>query len=101
LAWRTVVWAIEQGGRKVYDAVRTAFDQTLAPSLMDGACSDQGEAADALASHGSPSRATQRAVQNMVAKGIVLPIAASLATLLDNDRVPTVITPLIDAVPVG
>src|SRR6185503_14191984 len=46
LAWRTVAWAIHQGGPDVADAVRTAFTDAVRPYL-DEVRDQPSEAADA------------------------------------------------------
>jgi hypothetical protein len=82
LAWRTVVWAIERGGHDVYAAVRAAFDEVLAPYLANAGRHDGEEVDDELRAHGRASPATIRRVQEVVAREVVAPIAASLSTLV-------------------
>jgi len=89
LAWRTVVWAIERGGQSVYDAVRAAFDEAVAPYADDARHPDDDAIDDLLASHGRAAKAAIRRAQAAVVHEIVRPIAASLSTLIaaKNDTV--------------
>jgi hypothetical protein len=78
LAWRTVAWAIDQGGDDVRRAVRAAFDQALSRDLADtmgDACVSGGEA---LRAHGYADAADMQRVRAVVARDVLKPVCATL-----------------------
>ena len=82
LAWRTVIWAIEQGGWAVYEAVRVAFAEAAAPYLSDLSPVEGSDTSPALAAHGRLAAAAARRVERSAAREIVVPLAAALESLV-------------------
>jgi hypothetical protein len=85
LAWRTVAWAVQAGGREVRTAVAQALSQALAGSL-GAARHGSGPVAAApgsetLAAHGHLDRAAVAAVTASAMADIVAPAARTLFQL--------------------
>ncbi|MET0594661.1 MAG: ferritin-like domain-containing protein [Polyangiaceae bacterium] len=89
LAWRTVVWAIERGGSRVYDAVRAEFDSIIARHGSPRSCDRDSELDEALCDHGLASSATLRRAEWTVVREIVVPIAAQLTNVVREKLRPT------------
>jgi hypothetical protein len=78
LAWRTVAWAIEQGGDRVREAVRAALDDAMGRDFAEtvgGACASPDEA---LVAHGYADAASMRRIKKVVARDVLKPICATL-----------------------
>jgi len=78
LAWRTVAWAIDQGGDNVRRAVRAAFDDALCRALAEtvgDACVSTDEA---LRAHGYADAADMQRIGKVVARDVLQPVCATL-----------------------
>ncbi len=80
LAWKTVAWAIHQGGPAVHRAVQAAFLAVLA-SADEGAYTDTPTPSPDLESHGVLSPASRRAEALLALQTIILPCAGRLLRL--------------------
>ncbi len=75
LAWRTVAWAVREGGVDVRDAVARAFDQAMAsPPIV----ASIGKTTPALEAHGLLDAATEAEVVRAGLVGAILPAARAL-----------------------
>jgi hypothetical protein len=73
LAWRTVAWALREGGSRVRDAIARLLPDAnrYAPEVV-------APADDALETHGRPSLTVMREVQRRALLDVVLPCAQAL-----------------------
>jgi hypothetical protein len=86
LAWRTVQWAIAQGGASVAKAVAAAFQRSAhiaetshVPARGDSKQQDEGEAAAASLEHvGVLDASTESGVRLAALSAVVAPLAAAL-----------------------
>jgi rubrerythrin len=78
LAWRTVAWAIEQGGESVRRAVRAAFDEALDRDFAPTVGDERAYPNEALLAHGYADAATMRHVKAVVAREVLKPLCATL-----------------------
>ena len=76
LAWRTVAWAVAEGGAEVRRAVRAAFDEALA--AMPEPEPIAGELAADLAAHGRLDAAALRSAFERGIADVILPAMRSL-----------------------
>ena len=80
------MWAIERGGRSVYDAARAAFDEILARHRDNASCDRDDPIDPVLCDHGRASAVTVRRAAWIVAHQIVAPIASALEHVAREPR---------------
>jgi hypothetical protein len=77
LAWRTVAWALEQGGAEVHAAVQSAFASAIAELSRDADVTPV-EDDRSLRAHGRVDPATERRVRRVALLEVVRPCAERL-----------------------
>ena len=84
LAWRTVAWAIREGGAEVHAAVKDAFAEATAPAALA-----HGLTGEALAASPSPTPAVAQRILRDGLTTLIQPCAEALLTEATTDALAT------------